>query len=55
MRWGLRDYQALVCSYAASACRTLAKSKWTISVDEVEALRPYLIGKPSHAVELPDL
>ena len=44
MRWGLRDYQALVCSYAASACRTLAKFEWTISVDEVKALRPYLIA-----------
>jgi hypothetical protein len=44
MRWGLPDYQALVCSYAASVCRSLAKFGWTPDVDEVEALRPYLIA-----------
>ena len=43
-RWGLRDYQALVCSYATSVCRTLAKFEWTIIVDEVNALRPYLLA-----------
>lgn len=44
MRWGLGDYQALVCSYTASVCRTLAKFEWTPTLDEVEALRPYLVA-----------
>lgn len=41
--WGLRDYQALVYSFTTSVCRTLAKFEWTITVDEVNALRPYLL------------
>jgi hypothetical protein len=43
-RWGLRAYQDLMCRYAESACRLLAKFEWTVTSDEVNALRPYLIA-----------
>ncbi len=43
MRWGLGDYQTLMRDYAASVCRSLAKFEWTITLDEVGAIRPYLM------------
>ncbi len=42
VRWGLPGYQALVCSYAADVCRSLARFGWIPALDEVEALRPSL-------------
>lgn len=42
--WGLRDYQDFVCRYAISVCHLLAKYEWTATLDEVNALRPYLIA-----------
>jgi hypothetical protein len=56
MLWGLRDYQALVRSYVTAACHNLAKFQWRITLDEISALRPYLIANirtlwnyPAHA------
>jgi FMN phosphatase YigB (HAD superfamily) len=43
IRWGLQDYQSVVSSYVNAACRSLAKFKWKVTLDELIALRPYLI------------
>ena len=43
MRWGLKDYQELVTSYVTAACQTIAKYDWTISLRELEDLRPALV------------
>lgn len=44
MAWGLRDFQALVREYAAEVCRGLVKFAWNITLEELDALRPYLIA-----------
>lgn len=43
-RWGLGEYQTLVCSYVTVACRALARLGWAVSTDEVDAVVPYLLG-----------
>jgi hypothetical protein len=44
MVWGLRDFQTLVCGYAAEVCRGLAKFSWNITLEELDTLRPYVIS-----------
>ena len=44
MAWGLRDFQALVCEYASEVCRGLVKFAWNITLDELDALRSFLIA-----------
>ena len=43
-RWGLAEYQALIRSYVQAACRALAKADWPVTLAELGALRPALIG-----------
>jgi FMN phosphatase YigB (HAD superfamily) len=44
MAWGLRDFQALVCEYVMEVCRGLVKISWSITTEELNILRPYLIA-----------
>lgn len=45
--WGLRDFQGLVCEYAAEACRGLVKLGSAVTLEELAAIRPALIGNLS--------
>jgi hypothetical protein len=45
--WGLRDFQELVSAYVTAACRGLVKLGRTVTLDELEAIRPALIGNLS--------
>jgi FMN phosphatase YigB (HAD superfamily) len=47
MAWGLRDFQALVCAYAAEVCRGLLKFEWDVTLDDLEAIRPFLVANLS--------
>jgi FMN phosphatase YigB (HAD superfamily) len=47
MAWGLRDFQTLVCGYAAEVCRGLVKFDWNVTLDELEAIRPFLVANLS--------
>jgi FMN phosphatase YigB (HAD superfamily) len=42
-RWGLGEYQALVRRYVEAAAQAAAKAGWTITLEELAALRPVLI------------
>jgi FMN phosphatase YigB (HAD superfamily) len=44
MRWGLLDYQELVCGYVSAACRFIGKYQLTITRADTTGLRPHLIA-----------
>jgi hypothetical protein len=45
--WGLPVFQALVCEYAAEVCRGLLKFDWDVTLDELAAIRPFLVANLS--------
>jgi len=47
MAWGLRDFQVLVAEYVREACRGLVKLGRAVTLDELEAIRPVLVGNLS--------
>lgn len=42
--WGLPEFQSLVREYAVEVCRGLVKFGWSGTLDELDAIRPYLVA-----------
>jgi len=43
LKWGLAEYQALVGQYVQAMTKIIAKVPWTITLPELDALRPALL------------